>query len=829
MEFLILFLFILAIIFGGGLGILYGLRAILRHRGHRRESSFRMVVLLVKLPKEAAEVEKGGRAEERLERIREGISVAETFFSTLGGLKAQRGLRAWFLGREDHFAFEIVAQHEVISFYVALPRRHQNFVEQQIHAQYPDAYFEEVEDYNIFPAQGVVRGTMLIGKRLVGFPFRSYRKIDSDPLNSLTNALSKIPEGEGAAIQYVARSARANWRKPGIKIASLVQQGKKLKEAIQLTSGWSRLTAFLPRGQAGKKEEGRGEPRKLTPLEEEMVKMIEEKAAKLGLDVNIRILVGAKTVEMARSRLANIVGAFAQYQLPQFGNLLTKNAPGNNKLVRDFIFRVFDERRRLVLNTEEMASFFHFPLPWTETPNILWLAARQAPPPTNLPTEGVILGRSIYRGIETMIRIKRDDRRRHVYIIGRSGSGKSVLMENMAIQDIKNGEGVGIIDPHGELVEHILAQIPKERAEEVILFDPSDYERPMGLNMLEYQNEEQKDMAVQEMIAIFYKLFPPEMIGPMFEHHMRNVMLTLMSDPETNGTIAEIPRMFSDPDFQKKWLAKVRDPVVRAYWEKEVARTSDFHKSEMLGYLISKVGRFVENAAMRNIIGQQRSSFNFREIMDQRRILLVNLSKGKTGDVNANLLGLILVSKLQMAALSRADRPVEERPDFFLYIDEFQNFITPSIATILSEARKYRLALTMAHQYMGQLVEKQDTSIRDAILGNAGTLAVFRIGVEDAEVLAKEFAPVFNAYDLVNIGQFTAYFKLLIDNTASKPFNLMTFPPERGDKTLAEAVKQLSRLKYARPREMVEVEILERSQLGATNVASPAKVGERAL
>jgi hypothetical protein len=336
--------------------------------------------------------------------------------------------------------------------------------------------------------------------------------------------------------------------------------------------------------------------------------------------------------------------------------------------------------------------------------------------------------------------------------------------------------------------------------------------------MLEVRTEEQKDFATQEMIAIFYKMVTdPSMIGPMFEHNMRNVMLTLMSDLENPGSIAEIPRMFTDDAFVAKWKKKLKDPVVLAFWEKEMAKTSDFHKSEMLGYLISKVGRFVENEMIRNIIGQTHSGFNFRDVMDQKKILLVNLAKGLVGEINANLLGMIIVSKLQMAALERASLPEEQRHDFFLYIDEFQNFITDSIATILSEARKYRLELIIAHQYMKQLEDnKGKTTVRDAVLGNAGTLVSFRIGVEDAEILAKEFAPVFSAYDLVNVEQYTAYIKLLIDNTAAKPFNMMTYPAKPGSKEMAAAIKELSRLKYGRPRELVTAEIMERAQLGAS-------------
>jgi type IV secretory pathway TraG/TraD family ATPase VirD4 len=414
--------------------------------------------------------------------------------------------------------------------------------------------------------------------------------------------------------------------------------------------------------------------------------------------------------------------------------------------------------------------------------------------------------------------MKRADRRRHLYTIGKSGSGKTTMIQNMAVQDIQNGEGVCIIDPHGDFAEYVLQHVPKERAEDVIYFNPADIERPIGLNMLEVKTEEQKDFATQEMISIFYKMVTdPSMIGPMFEHTMRNVMLTLMADDETPGTLAEVPRILTDDTYVAKWKKKLKDPMVIAYWDKEMAKTSDFHKSEMLGYLISKVGRFVENEMVRNIIGQSHSGFTFREVMDNKKILIVNLAKGLVGEINANLLGMIIVSKLQMAALERASIPEELRYDFFLYIDEFQNFITDSIATILSEARKYRLELIIAHQYMKQLEDnKGKTSVRDAVIGNAGTLVSFRIGIEDAEVLAKEFAPVFGAYDLINVEQYTAYTKLLIDNTASKPFNMQIYPPQPGNKELAAAIKELSRLKYGRPRAQVTAEIMERAQLGVS-------------
>jgi len=551
-------------------------------------------------------------------------------------------------------------------------------------------------------------------------------------------------------------------------------------------------------------------------MEEETLKGIEEKLSKGGMDVSIRLLSASNNEETARTNLDNLINAYSQYNLYRYGNEFFASIPRNQaQIIRDFIYRSFNEKRFLILNTEEMASFWHLPLHSTEAPNIKWLSGRSAPPPENIPTEGLLLGHTDYRGIKKDIKLKEADRRRHLYIIGKSGSGKSVTIANLAIQDIAEGKGVAIVDPHGDLVEAILEHIPKNRADDVVIFDPSDLTRPIGLNMLEAKSEDQKDFAVQEMIGIFYKLFPPEMIGPMFEHNMRNVMLTLMADLDNPGTIIDIPRMFTDDDYAKEYLKKVTDPVVRAFWEKEMAKTSDFHKSEMLGYLISKVGRFVGNEMMRNIMGQQKSAFNFREIMDNQKILLVNLAKGKTGEVNAKLLGLIIVAKLQMAAMARADTAEEDRHDFYLYIDEFQNFITDSISTILSEARKYKLDLIIAHQYMGQLTDdKGKADVRDAVLGNVGTILSGRIGPDDAEILAKEFAPVFGSYDLLNCPKYSFYIKLLIDNQTGKPFLMNAYPPVRGNRELASAIKELSRLKYGRDKNIVEAELMERTKLG---------------
>lgn len=744
-----------------------------------------------------------------LQQIQEKIAIAETIYSAIGGLKAERGFRAWLYGRTDALALEIVAHKGLVTFYLTVPRYLQTFVEQQVHAQYPDAQLDLVEDYNIFSPNSVIVGGFLKLRRNVGVPIRTFKKMDTDPLNALTNALSKVPENEGVVIQYIVRSAKREWRDKGRKIIGNMQKGMSYDDAEK---GPKNSWFSKQKDEEGKMEMAQRRP---TKSEEEIMTGITEKLSKAGMDVNIRIVAATQTAASAQAQLSQVMQAFSQYNIYENGNAFEPKVPKSKKqLVRDFIYRRFDESQRVVLNTEEMASLWHLPLPSTETPNINWLMARVAPAPQGIPSQGLHLGYNEFRGNRTEIYMSDSDRRRHLYMMGKTGSGKSYLMRYMINQDIQQGKGVCVIDPHGDLVDAVMGSIPKERIDDVIYFNPSDLERPMGLNMLEAPNENMRDFAVQEMISIFYMLFPPEMIGPMFEHSMRNFMLTLMSDLENPGTIAEIPRMISDDKFQKEWIAKVKDPVVRSFWEDEMAKTSDYHKSEMMGYLVSKVGRFVENEMMRNIIGQSRSAFDFRKVMDEGKILLVNLSKGATGEVNANLIGLIMVAKLQMAAFTRTDTPEDERKDFYLYIDEFQNFITPSIATILSEARKYRLDLVMAHQYLGQLVKDGKTEIRDAVLGNVGSMLISRIGPEDVEVFGKVFEPIFNGNDLMNNDKFTWAAKLLVNETQLKPFTLKAVPPEKSNAELAEKLKQISRLQYGRDKKFVEQDIAERAGIG---------------
>src|SRR3989338_6639998 len=537
------------------IAILYIIRSIL-HSKNSLEKSLDRVVLQIMVPKERRSEGQGGQlgAEDRLEQVREEIGITETFFSAIAALKAQKGFSRWLSGRDDHASFEIVVHDGLIYFYIDTPKRFEGFIEQQVHAQYPNAQIEQMIDYNVFREN-----------------------------NSF------------AIIKFVVRSAKKKWRRKTVKLVREIKKGKKFEHvAAQSTAGKIfRKTMDIAEEtfKEKKKDDLNGKQHyQLSQMEEDMVKGIEEKMSKGLLEVTTRLISVSDSSEVAKMNLDNIANSFGQYAIYRYGNTSHATVPSNQtKIIRESIYRTFSESRYSIMNTEEMASLWHLPLHSTEAPRIKWLSGRRAPPPSNMPTSGLLLGHVPYRGIDSKVFMKEADRRRHLYVIGKSGTGKSVLLANLAIQDIQNGHGVCVVDPHGDLIEDILVHVPKNRADDVVIFNPSDLERPIGLNMLEAKSIDQKDFAVQEMISIFYKLFPPEMIGPMFEHNMRNVMLTLMADLNDQGTIIDIPRMFTDDSYVKKYLKKLDDPVVRAFWEKEMAKTSDFHKSEMLGYLISNL------------------------------------------------------------------------------------------------------------------------------------------------------------------------------------------------------------------------------------------------
>ncbi|MDD5606254.1 MAG: DUF87 domain-containing protein [Candidatus Pacebacteria bacterium] len=755
--------------------------------------SLDMVLFSIRIPK----FEKKDDLSPQKER-KEIIASMEQVFSSFLNLKTKGVPR---------IVFEIASEQggTDIEFYVAVPNELASSLEKYIQGVYPLAQVSKVSrDYTIFEPDSKTAGAYLKLRETNFLPINTYVSLAQDPIASITNALSKIKPEEGVALQLILKPFKYTvFQKQGNKIISLLKKGKDLSLAIR-DSQKSETKKTLESFQ--KKEE-----KKENPVDEFSIEVIQNKIKKPLFETNIRIIASAKTQERAKEILSYLEASFGQFSSSNSFNAFYVKAKRIKNFIYNFSFRNFNPLEKNVLNLEEITSIFHLPTSSLESPNIKWVTSGEVTPPTNLPKSGdLLLGNVIYRSEENPVYCaSAEDRRRHFYVIGQTGTGKSSLLQEYIRQDIKNGKGVGVIDPHGDLIENTLASIPPERIDDVVLFEPFYTERPVGLNMLEYDTLDQKDFAVQEMIAIFQKLFPPEITGPMFEHYMRNAMLALMANKNDPGTLVEIPRLFTDTEFMEERLASITDPVVRLFWEKEWKQTTGSTRSDMLGYVVSKLGRFIENEMLRNIIGQAKSGFDLAKIMNEGKIFLANLSKGRTGEVSSSLLGLILVSKMQMAAMKRADMLEQNRKDFYLYIDEFQNFTTDSVATILSEARKYRLNLILAHQYIPQVADE----IKNAVMGNVGSMAIYRVGADDAEFLENKFAPYFSKYDFVNIDNYNCIIRMMINGSVSTPFKLKALKPKEGNKEIINPLKELSRLKYGKSKQEVEKEILRRSRL----------------
>ena len=545
--------------------------------------------------------------------------------------------------------------------------------------------------------------------------------------------------------------------------------------------------------------------------------LVKEKAKKSGFESTLRLIASGQNNLVTESIISNIASAFSQYSAPGFNSIKIAKPHYFDGFIRDYVFRVCRGgifAHRDILSVEEIASLFHFPhSKYNRSPEIKWQNFKLVKAPVNIPNEGILLGYNSFQGATREIRIKNEDRFRHFYVIGQTGTGKSSILQVMARQDISLGHGMCVIDPHGDLAMDLLPFVPRSRADDVIYFDPADLARPMGINILEANTDDEKQLVAQDSLNIMIKLYGPEIFGPRIQDYFRNGVLTLMDYPG-GCALTDVLRLFTDEDFQKERRRTIKDPVVKAWWDFTFAKMGEREKGEIIPYFSAKFGGFITNKMMRNIIGQTKSSFDILDSMQSSKILFINLSKGILGDFNSNLLGLVLVSKIQMAAMRRQTLEKELRKDFFLYIDEFQNYITESIESILSEARKYRLGLIVAHQYLGQLqksdsLTKSNVNLKDAIFGNVGSMMSYKVGPEDAEFLAKQFAPAFSDRDLVNMDKFKGVMKLAVDGQPTTAFSITPVNPylEKGDKKLAKAYKELSRLKYGREREFVSKEI----------------------
>ncbi len=745
--------------------------------------------------------------DEHQKNLKELVSAMEQFYSGMASIEDKNDP-----GR--YFSLEIANPNHSEEFiiFVSVPDTKKNLFEKQLLSLFPLAKIREVsDDYNIFNEKGTTVGAVAELDNYHAFPLKTYEQFDHDPLNVILNAFSKIKKsGEGAAIQILFKPTKEDYIKGYKHIINELNKGVSIKDAIPKSIGQDLYEGFKDVFFGGKKKDDDDKPK---PINQAAIDNIRLKSSSPMVEVNIRIIASADTKEEAHKILADIISSFNQFENAGENKIVFRHLEGKKLqwFAKDFSFRSYSSDYMMPLSFKELTTIFHFPGSTVHSSSQLkQAAAAGAAAPIDLPQEGTLLGINTYRNTETKAYMTKEDRVRHMYVIGQTGTGKSTLLKNMIIQDIQNGEGVCMIDPHGSDIMDILANIPPERYEDIIYFDPSYTARPMGLNMLEYDTNfpEQKTFVVNELFSIFKKVYgsSPESMGPAFEQYFRNSALLVMEDPASGNTLVDISRVLSDRSYRDLKLSRCKNPLVKQFWENAQKTTGDQGLANYVQYVTNKFDVFLANDIMRPIVGQEKSSFNFRDIMDNKKILLVNLSKGRLGDINANLLGLILVGKILMAALSRVDSIGKDLPPFYLYIDEFQNVTTDSISTILSEARKYKLSLNVAHQFIAQL----DQGIRDSVFGNVGNMAVYRVGIEDAEFLEKQFAPQFTAKDIINLENFNAYLKILAHGKPVKPFNIRAMPAPKGDTKHVEKLKELSYLKFGRDRIDVEADIMEK-------------------
>ena len=768
--------------------------------------------------------------------LKEVVSAMEQFYSGMLSVQEKKG-------PDQYLTLEIANSNhsDEFIFFVGVPDSKKNLFEKQILSLFHHAKIREIsDDYNIFNERGVTMGSVAHLSASPAFPLKTYEQFDHDPLNVILNTFSKIKkDGEGAALQVVFRPPAQDYVKEYKYTIEKINSGTSVKRALPKSfmgeiMGGLKDVLFDKDKKDLKKDEKEKKP---DAINEAAIENIKNKISSPIVDVNIRLIASAATSEEVLSILSDLESGFNQLENAGenkivFERVKDKKIPAFSEL---FSFRA-SSSDSMPLSLKELTTIFHFPGSTIKSsPQLRQSRAGTAAAPMDLPASGTLLGINRFRNVETKVFMTKEDRLRHFYTIGQTGTGKSTLLKNMIAQDILQGEGICFIDPHGVDILDILAMIPKERYDDLIYFDPSYTPRPMALNMLEFDEKypEQKTFVVNELFSIFKKLYggTPEAMGPAFEQYFRNSTLLVMEDPASGNTLVDVSRVLSDKTFRELKLSRCKNPLVKQFWENAAKTTGEQSLANYVQYVTNKFDVFLANDIMRPIISQQKSSFNFRDVMDNKKILLltkriflmdnkkillVNLAKGRLGDINANLIGLILVGKILMAALSRADTLHLNPPPFYLYIDEFQNVTTDSISSILSEARKYKLSLNIAHQFIAQLEE----GIRDSVFGNVGSMAIFRTGADDAEYLEKQFSPVFSAKDIINIENRNAYLKILVNGRPAKPFNIETLPPPKGNPAVLEKLKELSHLKFGRERAQIEAEIAEKYKK-APPLASP--------
>ncbi|MCA9348180.1 DUF87 domain-containing protein [Candidatus Saccharibacteria bacterium] len=744
--------------------------------------------------------------------------AAEQMLASLHGiLKNKKELKADG-GMQDHISLEIAAINQRIRFYIWAPRHLQAFVEGQIYAQYPSVQIiEQTEDYSKRNLDhDVILTSELILTDNETIPIKTFPSFEVDPLAAITATLAKLDEpGEEAWIQIVARPISDDWHKRGSKMIKQIEGGSGFGGNVGTYVG-QLFEALAKPPEAIEKSAP-----ELSERDKTRIRSIEEKGTKLGYQVKIRLIYAGPKEHLAKLRMQAIQGAFKQFNTTNLNGFQTKGNTFSREKLIEYQTRYFADSG-YILNIEELASLFHLPHTSVETPNIVWASTKTAEPPSNIPVlkpggerDISLFGVTNFRGTNTVFGSYRFDRSRHLYIIGQTGVGKSGLLQLLTLSDIFYDQGFCIIDPHGDYAEDMISFIPERRINDVVYFNPADFDHPIGFNPLEVTDPSFKTHISSEIVGVLKRMF--DSWGPRLEYILRYTLLALLDYP--NSTMLDITRMLTEKKFRNDAIGYITDPVVKTFWTVEFASWNDKFAAEAVAPVLNKIGAFVANPMIRNIIGQTNSTFNIREIMDSGKILIVNLSRGLVGEDNAAILGSLMVTKIQLAAMSRADMLLENRRPFYLYVDEFQNFATDSFAVILSEARKYALNLTVANQYVSQM----DPAVRDAVFGNVGSMISFRVGADDSAFLAKYFAPQFEPNDIMTLNNRTFVATMTIQGEKSIAFSGSTlkFPPKQND--LTAQIIEHSRQHYTQPKAEVESRI---SQNMGTSPAYQTATGQ---
>jgi hypothetical protein len=725
---------------------------------------------------------------------------------------------------QEHISLEVAAIGQRLRFYIWTPKHLQAFVEGQVYAQYPTVQiFEQEEDYAERKLhQTVIHTTDLSLTDDETLPIKTFPSFEVDPLAAITATLAKLDkEDEELWIQILARPVHDDWHRKGARMVQRIKRGGGLfgpGTANAMGYAGEAIAALIRPPTAGE-----GKEPELSERDKSRVSAIQEKSNKLGYQVKIRLLYAGHDQHTAKLRLQALVGAFKQYNTTNLNGFTTKSASFNREKQLEYQARFFIENG-YILNIEELASLFHLPHTTVETPNIVWATTKTAEPPPNVPIQVSgneadisLLGVTNFRGTNTVFGFYRADRGRHVYILGQTGTGKSGALELLTLSDIYYDQGFAVIDPHGDYAQHILSFIPQDRLDDVVYFNPADTSYPIGFNPLEINDPSLKGHISSELVGVLKRLFADSW-GPRLEYILRYSLLALLDFP--NSTMLDITRLLTDKKFRAHVITYIDDPVVKNFWVTEFASWNDKFAAEAVAPVLNKVGAFTANPMIRNIIGQPKSTFNLRKIMDDGKILVVNLSRGLMGEDNAGILGAMIVTKIQLAAMGRADMPMSERRPFYLYVDEFQNFATDSFATILSEARKYGLNLTVANQYISQMSEE----VRSAVFGNVGTIICFRISPDDAPFLQKYFEPQFEAGDLIQ--QHSRFFvtTMMIHDEKAPAFSAKTLNLPLPPDDLTSRIIALSRERYAQDREVVERLVRQNAGLAIDAAAEPPKL-----